>query len=274
MTVTKDNPWSPVYVDLVDTFYGRAWIPVGMVKGSGMTPNPSPMIQVPSKRRRPDGSFVYPRRIASGSEAPDSVALLRRALAAEADGSVVVVQVGFSTNLARLLDSSPDAVSPLSGRDLAMRKVRLLSMMAGNFAEAKPEYNVQTDIPSAQKLFRDWPTPIVASGYEVGASILFPAASIENDFGFAPDHPIAEAYRNYMKMPYNRPTWDLTAALYGVRPDRGYFTPSPPGAIAVDAAGVTHFTPDPAGRHRYLTVDAAQRARVLETMILLATQPR
>jgi inosine-uridine nucleoside N-ribohydrolase len=244
-----------------------------MVKGSGITPNASPMIQVPAERQRADGSLVYPRRIASGAETPDSVALLRRVLAAQADGSVVVVQVGFSTNLARLLDSAPDAASPLSGRDLAMRKVRLVSMMAGNFAEAKPEFNVQTDIPSAQKLFREWPTPIVVSGYEIGASILFPASSIERDFAYVPDHPIAEAYRNYMKMPYDRPTWDLTAALYAVRPERGYFTLSAPGTIAVDGRGVTHFTPDPSGRHRYLTVNDAQRSRALEAMILLASQP-
>src|SRR3981189_1142685 len=46
VTVTKDNPWAAVYVDLVNTFYGRARIPVGMVKG-GVTPEDSPMIQVP-----------------------------------------------------------------------------------------------------------------------------------------------------------------------------------------------------------------------------------
>ena len=273
VTITKDNPWSAPYVDLVNTFYGRARIPVGMVKGSGITPNASPMIQVPAERKRSDGSLVYPRRIASGAEAPDAVALLRRVLAAERDNTVVIVQVGFSTNLARLLDSGPDAASPLAGRDLAMRKVRLVSTMAGNFADGKPEYNVQTDIPSAQKLFREWPTPIVVSGFEIGASILFPAASVENDFGYVPDHPVAEAYRNYMKMPYDRPTWDLTAALYAVRPERGYFTLSAPGAIAVDARGITHFTPDPNGRHRYLIVSDAQRSRALEVMILLASQP-
>jgi inosine-uridine nucleoside N-ribohydrolase len=273
VTITKDNPLSAVFVDLVDAFYGRAQIPVGMVKGSGITPGGSPMIQVPVERKRADGSLVYPRRIASGAEAPDSVALLRRALAAEADGAVVIVQVGFSTNLARLLDSPPDAASPLSGRDLALRKVRLLSMMAGNFAEGKPEFNVQTDIPSAQKLFRDWPTPVVVSGYEVGSSLLFPASSIQNDFGYVADHPVAEAYRNYMKMPYDRPAWDLTAALYAVRPERGYFTLSPPGAVEVDARGVTHFTPDANGRHRYLIAAEAQRSRVLEAMTLLASQP-
>src|ERR1017187_366360 len=58
VTVTKDNPWAAVFVDLVNTFYGRGRIPVGMVKG-GVTPEGSPMIQVPSERRRADGTLVY-----------------------------------------------------------------------------------------------------------------------------------------------------------------------------------------------------------------------
>src|SRR3954464_7246250 len=56
VTVTKDNPWAPVYVDLVNTFYGRGQIPVGMVKG-GVTPESSRMIQVPAERRRADGTL-------------------------------------------------------------------------------------------------------------------------------------------------------------------------------------------------------------------------
>ena len=50
--------------------------------------------------------------------------LLRRVLAAQADGSVAIVQVGFSTNMARLLGSKPDVASPLDGKTLVQRKVR------------------------------------------------------------------------------------------------------------------------------------------------------
>ena len=63
--------------------------------------------------------------------------LLRQTLAGRPDRSVVIVQVGFSTNLARLLDSPADDVSPLKGRDLVAAKVRLLSLMAGAFAPIK-----------------------------------------------------------------------------------------------------------------------------------------
>jgi hypothetical protein len=61
--------------------------------------------------------------------------------------------------------------------------------------------------------------------------------------------------------------------LYAVRPERGYFGLSTPGAIRVDEQSLTHFAPDPAGRHRYLTLDAAQAVRVREALVQLASQP-
>jgi inosine-uridine nucleoside N-ribohydrolase len=266
VTVTKDNPWAAVYVDLVNTFYGRGQIPVGMVKGSGVTPESSRMIQEPAERRRADGTLVYPRRLASGAEAPEAVALLRRLLAAAQDGSVVIVQVGFSTNLARLLDAPADL-------ELVKRKVKLLSVMAGNFVQPKPEFNVQKDTASARKLFELWPGDIVASGFEIGEAMKFPAARIEKDFAWAADHPVVDAYRAYMKMPYDRQTWDLTAVLYAVRPGGGYFGLSAPGRITADDAGRTSFRPEAAGKHRYLVLTEAQRARTLECMVGLASQP-
>jgi inosine-uridine nucleoside N-ribohydrolase len=267
VTVTKDNPWAAVYVDLVNTFYGRAYIPVGTVRGSGITPEDSAMIRIPATRKDDAGRFIYRRRLASGGEAPEATEVLQHALAAEADDSVVIVQVGFSTNLARLLAAGPEAI------DLVRRKVKLLVMMAGNFVESKPEFNVERDVASAQKVLGDWPGPIVLSGFEIGRSMLFPAAAIEHDFAYVADHPVAEAYRSYMKMPYDRPTWDLTAALYAVRPESGYFNLSPPGEVEVDASGRTSFHEQAGGRRRYLTIDASQRSRTLEAMELLASQP-
>ena len=69
----------------------------------------------------------YPNRFASGPLPPSTTTVLRQALAHEPDHSVVIVQVGFSTNLARFLDSPPDDSSPLTGEQLVQQKVRLLS---------------------------------------------------------------------------------------------------------------------------------------------------
>jgi len=266
VTITKDNRYAAPYIDLVNTFYGRPDIPIGVVRG-GKTPEDSRMIQTPAELRKPDGSYVYPHRITDGASAPDATTVLRTALSAAPDASVVVIQVGFSTNLARLIASPDD-------RALVARKVRLLSVMAGHFPEGNPEYNVKTDIPSARKVFGEWPTPIVFSGFEIGQVLLFPAQAVEQGFRWASNHPVADAYRAYMKMPYDRPTWDLTAALYAVRPDAGYFNLSAPGRVTVDDKGVTHFEERPDGRHRYLILTEAQKARALEALILLATQPR
>jgi len=101
----------------------------------------------------------------------------------------------------------------------------------------------------------------------------FPAARIEKDFAWAPDHPVVDAYRAYMKMPYDRQTWDLTAVLYAVRPAGGYFDLSAPGRITADDAGRTSFRQDAAGKHRHLVLTEAQRARTLECMVGLASQP-
>lgn len=263
VTVTKDNPWAAPFIDVMDTFYGRGDIPIGVVH-DGKTPEDSNMIRLPSERKRSDGSFVYPHRLLDGRNAPEAVGLLRSVLAREKDGAVVIVQVGFSTNLARLVDSS-------AGRDLVKQKVRLLSLMGGAFPAGAPEYNIKTDIPSAKKLFAAWPTPIVASGYEIGEKILYPAASILHDYQYVPNHPLAEAYRDYMKMPYDRPMWDPTATLYAVRPDS--FSLSPPGIITVDDQGRTHFTAGNNGRHRYLIASPEQRSAALRAIIELASSP-
>jgi purine nucleosidase len=259
VTITKDNPYAPKYIDVVNTFYGRASIPIGMVQ-RGKTPEDSAMIRVPVERKKADGSYVYARH---ERQWPDAVEVLRKALAGAADHSVVIAQVGFSTNLARLLATD---------RALIETKVRLLSVMAGAFPIGGAEYNIKTDIPAAQKLCEEWPTPIVFSGFEIGKALLFPATAVEHGFGWSAENPVADAYRAYMKMPYDRPTWDLTAVLYGVRPDAGYFGLSAPGRVTVDEKGVTHFEESAGGRHRYLVL--GDKGRALEALVLLSTEPR
>ncbi len=258
VTVTKDNRWAPIFVDLLDTFYGRPNIPIGMVKNGKTTDDGNYTRQV---------AQLYPHRLNDPAKLREAVGLLKKTLAAQPDSSVVIVQVGFSTNLARLLESP-------EGRDLAARKVRLLAIMGGDFrSRGFKEYNIVTDIPAAQKLFRDWPGPIVASGFDIGESITYPAQQVAADFQYAPHHPVSDAYRAYKKMPYDEPLWDPTAALYAVRPDDGYFGTSPNGTITVDDSGITTFTPAPTGKHRYLTVNDTQRARIREAISLLVSQP-
>ncbi len=275
VTLTKDHPYAAPFVDLLNTFYGRGEIPIGVVRGGVTVGEDKYLRQLACAED--NGRPRYPHKLRDGSEAPEATMLLRRVLAAQADGSVVIVQVGFSTNLARLLDSKPDGASRLDGKTLVRRKVRLLSAMAGSFASAPgerfKEFNVATDVASAKKLFQQWPTPIVVSGFEVGDAILYPHRSIEQDYNYVPHHPVAEAYKLYIKMPYDRPTWDLTSVLYAVRSERCPFGLSLPGRVIVEDDGATRFQAEEGGPHRYLTVSREKARDLRDAFAYLCSEP-
>lgn len=279
VTITKDHEHAAAFTDAVNTFYGRGNIPIGVCR-SGVTPAAGKFNGLSTRK---DGDRLrYPHDLLSGNDAPNAVDVLRKALAGQKDGSVVVAQVGFSTNLAALLASQADAHSPLNGVELVKRKVRLLSIMAGAFTQIPgkggqlydhKEYNIIKDIPAAKSIATNWPTKIVWSGFEIGISLTYPHQSIQRDYRYVEHHPLAEAYVLYNPPPHNRPTWDLTSVLYGVRPEHSYFDISEPGTVAVADDGLTTFSKSSSGKHRYLIINQAQKQRTLEALQLLSSQP-
>lgn len=274
VTLTKEDPLSAQFVDAINTFYGRGDIPIGMVhKGPASEPSKFTGLALEKEGQR----LRYPHDLEANAKIPDAVTLLRQVLGTAQDHTVVIVQVGFSTNLARLLASPPDAISNLPGVELVRHKVHILSVMAGAFVpvdgKLPPEYNVKCDVQSAQKLAADWPTPIVYSGFEIGLAVTYPSESIQRDFAYVAHHPLAEAYILYMPPPHNRPSWDLTSVLYAVRPNGGYFDVSPPGQVHVTADGITKFEQKPTGPHRYLVLKPDQQIQAREALRQLASQP-
>lgn len=275
VTITRSDELAGPFVDAVNTFYGRPALPIGFIRAK---PEADTSKFLPLAEARDGDRLRFPHDLKRSSDAPEALRLLRQLLAAQPDGSVVLVQVGYFSNFAALLDTPTDELSPLKGRDLVKQKVKLLSVMAGAFQTIGdnnhyPEFNVYKDIPAAQKLARDWPTPIVWSGFEIGIALPYPAVSIERDFRYVAHHPLAEAYQLYSPTPHERPTWDLTSALYAVQPDREFFGLSEAGTVMVEGDGFTRFTPQPKGRDRFLKLDATQTARVRETLAQLCSQP-
>jgi hypothetical protein len=275
VTVSVNHELAAPFVDAVNTFYNHGNIPIGVVDTGGVIEKSEFLALVEEKD---GGRYRYPHDLVSGRSAKDATAVLRSTLAAQPDRSVVIAQVGFSTNLARLLESPPDRSSPLAGRELVERKVKLLSLMAGAFQPIEGnrrylEYNVVKDIASARVLAERWPTSMVYSGFEVGIALRYPAVSIERDYGYVPHHPLAEAYIRRNPPPHNRPTWDLTSVLYAVLADRGYFGVSPRGTVTVDPDGFTRFDETSHGKHCYLILRPAQKPRVLEALVQLSSQP-
>lgn len=268
----KDSEYSTLFIDIMNKWYGYPDIPIGKIRNGVRLDDYVNYAQDVCKLET-NGIPMFNGSGNDNNKLPDSHILYRKVLAEQPDKSVIVISVGFSTNLARLLDTEADKYSPLSGKELVSKKVILLSVMGGCFKEKpRKEFNIVNDIPSAQKLFDQWPTKVVVSPFDVGAKIQFPGKVIENNFNWGYNHPLVEAYKHYRPLPYNRATWDLTSVLYVTEPDSVFFNESEEGKISVTKDGYTIFKPSEGGLHTILSVDSGQINRIKEYFIRLITK--
>ena len=137
---SKREGGSVKFIDAMNTLYGYPNIPIGIAK---IYPEENYVDTATSKRLNYADYVVanntYKHTVKDWDAIPDGYKLLRQLLAKEEDHSVVVVAVGFSTNLARMMESKGDEYSPLGGKELFAQKVEKVVIMAGNFIEARAE---------------------------------------------------------------------------------------------------------------------------------------
>ena len=272
VTLTKTSPNAAPYIKMFNSYMGHPDIPIG-ITDKERTPEDGKYLAAVFGLKKEDGSPIYEKPAVTPEPA---VPLIRKCLAGAEDGSVVMIQVGFSTNLADLLDSPADGISPLTGMELVKRKVRLLSTMFGAFnGRYQNEYNVMNDLDAARRLMAEWPTPVWLSGFEIGEMIQIDRRQMDSAFCADPDHPLMRTFILYREgWDGAQPTFDVTSVLLAIRPDEGYFTLSERGKARVNGDNVTPFAEDPAGNHRYiLEVTPEQNARVQEAFLYLMSQP-
>lgn len=231
-------------IEILNTYFGRPELPIGAPKGKGPSYG--------ATQKWPEMLVEkYPHKIARTSDAPDAVETYRKILAKQPDQSVTIVTVGFLTNLADLLDSAPDSYSQLSGSALVRKKVKQLVSMAGGFPKGR-EYNVWADSVSSAKVFSEWPTEILFSGFEIGKEIKTGKKVIANE---GLKSPVKDVYA--MAMPLSkgdadgRMSWDQTAVLVAIRGIQPYFGVKR-GKIVLDG-GNNSWQDDPMGPQAYLT---------------------
>jgi hypothetical protein len=208
VTLTNAHSAAVPYIRMINRFYGRADLPVG---GAG------------------DGYMATVLRGAATqdkSTAEPAPAVLRRLLTSARE-KVVIVQTGFSTNLAALLDS-PGGVA------LIREKVDLVVA----------------------------PTAMVFSGFEIGRDLLYPAESMTGIFCIRTRIPSANRTARTPKCPTTGPVGILRRFLKRRGLTEGISTLSEPGAVLVEANGATRFTPG-RGDRRYLRQEPPKRMEVL-----------
>jgi pyrimidine-specific ribonucleoside hydrolase len=197
-------------LNLFNTYFRRPGIPIGVPKGNGVN-------QRDGQHWTDSILARYPHAVVRNEQAEDAVTLYRKVLAQQPDHSVVIITVGFLTNLSGLLQSEPDSYSALSGMELVRKKVRQLVSMAGKFPEGW-EFNVLKDAMASQVVFASWPTPVLLSGFEIGVKIkcglpLVADPAIQHD-------PVKDVFRISIPLAAEdsagRSSWDETAVLVGV----------------------------------------------------------
>jgi hypothetical protein len=236
-------------VDAINRYRGRPNLSVGMVKGAGVLER-SKFAALIAKE--------FPHRVTSAESVPDSVKVYRDVLARQADHSVIVVTVGYLTNLSGLLQLPPSDGLP-SGLELIRAKVAKWVCMGGNFIGHPPKddlklgnVNFQRDAESAHFVIRHWPTEIVFAGREVCSvpSGLMIGESLATTPG---DNPVRRAYEHYFGgAAKNRHVADLATVLYAVRGLTDCWELSAPGRMDLRQDMTFEWHSEADGKQRYL----------------------
>lgn len=191
---------------------------------------------------------------------PDAVTVLRRALA-ESENAVLCA-IGPLNNIAALMESQADGISPLNGVELIRQKCAKVVLMAGGFVCGKdgrptPEWNALVDIPATKKTVSLCPVPLVFLPFETGLNMLTGGPLMEK---YGEDTPLTLSFIRY---PHDhtqevggRHSWDPATLLYAIEGCGEWFDESPRGTVFIDDEGRTIMAENTDGLHSYLTIKA------------------
>ena len=251
VSCTRGNA-STAAIGVINGYYGRSDLPIGCAKEIGVVGSHvgakvkvDPASPLGEKGGGDGGHYKY-RKLAAdypqwvkyldSDTAPDANAIYRQALASAPDKSVVICSVGFLTNLRRLLETKPDAISPLDGRSLVAKKVKKWVAMACWYPRGR-EYNSAWDAQSSRIALENWPTPVVFSDWQYGGDVFAGRAIAEME---GPHNPVKDVFAGNIPSRDEvradpaqrqkecfgmggRAAWDETAVLAAVRGEQSYF---------------------------------------------------
>jgi hypothetical protein len=219
MMCSTIDPFSAPAIDAINTYYQHPGIPIGIRKGKGVL----------RKSAYTQGIASEFRHDFNAGTAPEAVSLYRRILEEQPDQSVVIVTVGYLTNISELLQLPADAQHP-GGMELVKRKVKKWVCMGGNFIGNPPKddlklsnVNFVYDSSAAYYAVHHWPTELVFAGREV-CSVPSGLAIGESLSQTPPHNPVRRAYELYFGgRAKNRHVADLATVLYAVRGLQDYW---------------------------------------------------
>lgn len=222
-------------LSVLNTYFNRPDLPIGVPRGDALV--------LRDFQHWTDTLIErYPHNVSDNDEVPDAVSLYRQILQRQPDSSVTIITVGFLTNIANLLKSSPDDHSSLSGHELVHKKVKKLVSMAGKFPEGM-EFNIAEDAAAAKYVFENFRNPVVLSGFEIGQKIKSGIPLVQNEK--IQRSPVKDVFR--ISIPQakedsaGRMSWDQTAVLAAIKGPRPFYRLDT-GTIVVGDSGFNRWS--------------------------------
>lgn len=258
--IVNGSAQSVPFLDALNTWHGRPDLPIGVIK-----------MTAPLSKNNYSSEMLesYPHDL-TAEAAPDVVTLYRQVLAAQPDRSVTLVSMAAATNIADLLNSPADSISPLTGRELVEKKLKLYL----------PSGGAETKFPRG-KLGGNYRVDRVAAGVEVEQMpTSFPMIYVGSDGKLrlgaqlnekADDHFLRRtgeiAFKGEIKSFF---TWDQVHLLYAARPAlRDKWVLSEPGNIQVIEGDLLEWTPTPDRGRAYAVLKDGEPIRKALLELLL-----
>lgn len=202
---------------------------------------------------------------------PDAVSVLRRALA-DSDGDVTLCAIGPMVNIAALLQSQADAISPLDGVSLVREKCSRLVLMAGDFRDLedgthKPEWNVKQRLEAAKATLSLCEPPIYFLPWEAAHTMITGKPAVE---ALGERTPLTLSFVKFFNS-IGRSSWDPATLLWAIEGNGDFFRLTAPGTVTLDEAGGTYFTPTPDGKHYIIEINQKNGESFTDAQARVAT---
>ncbi|WP_293667564.1 nucleoside hydrolase [uncultured Parabacteroides sp.] len=230
--VTSDDPFAATCVSAFNRFYGMSRLPLGFLEGQSSLTNHS--------RYTRQISEEFPHDLPSWKEAETATRTYRKLLAESPDQSVVILTIGHLSSLQKLLQSSADQFSPLSGKQLVEAKVSKWYCMGGMFPEGKEANFSRPDPASTVYCLANWTKEVVFCGWEVGQQVVTGDAALKA--GLPAGHPVYRAYELYNDFK-GRASWDQVTAFLLTDEASRYIELDNAGCYRLEADGSNRWIP-------------------------------
>ncbi len=231
-------PYGAGVIEAINIYYGRPEIPIGAYWGNDLG---DPVDKMNAEMLAKDTSR-FKNSIIFNTDAQEQTRLNRKLLLIEEDNSIDYITIGHTKGLYDLLVSEPDDISPLTGFELARKKVRRWIALGALRANNTDQHFVKDwnfffngTAESTEYLVNHFPRPIFF--INAGTNILTGKSLQTSPEG----NIVRTAYESWLwnyeekTLDDQRPSWDIVTVYFAVEGFGAYLQPENPGWLEFDA---------------------------------------